>query len=234
MTTSVEPSELIISIHVPKTGGETFRDILEAMTEGHVQRDYGDRPLAPPTIGQRLRLAAASPHLEPGTRAVHGHFIATKYFRRYPQARYMAWLREPVERLASHYHYWKRKPDRQNPTCRRLLDQDLSLAAFAALPEMRDVQARFLGAVPVRRLDFVGLTERYEASLELFRRAFYPGLASDTERYNANPERGDDRYVLDDATRAAIASLNERDIRLYGEAERRFNELLAEHGLGPS
>ena len=89
----------------------------------------------------------------------------------------MAWFREPVERLASHYHYWKRKPDRQNPTCQRLIEEDLSLEAFAALPEMRDVHARFLGEVPPERLAFVGLTERYDDSMDLFRRAFYPGPA---------------------------------------------------------
>jgi hypothetical protein len=144
----------------------------------------------------------------------------------------MAWLREPVERLASHYHYWKRNPDRQNPTCRRLIEEDLTLEAFAALPEMRDVQARFLGAVPVSRLDFVGLTERYDDSLELFRRAFYPELALDTERHNANPERSADGYDLEDETRTALARLNERDTRLYAEAEVRFAELLAEHGVG--
>ena len=104
---------------------------------------------------------------------MHGHFIATKYWRRYPDARYMAWFREPVERLASHYHYWKRKPDRKNPTCQRLIEEDLSLEAFAALPEMRDVQARFLGEVPPERLAFVGITERYDESMDLFRRAFY-------------------------------------------------------------
>lgn len=229
-----EANELIVSIHVPKTGGETFRDILEAMTDGHVQRDYADRPLAPPSVGRRLRLAAARPHLEPGTRAVHGHFIATKYYRRFPEARYMAWLREPVERLASHYHYWKRSPDRQNPTCRRLIEEDLSLPAFAALPEMRDVQTRFLGEVPVARLDFVGLTERYQTSLELFRRAFYPGLVVDGERRNVNPERSGEGYGLDEATRAAIADLNREDVQLYAEAERRFEELLAENGLALS
>ena len=133
---------------MPKTGGETFRDILEAMSDGHLQRDYGDRPLAPPSIRQRIRLATARPHLDPGTRVVHGHFIATKYWRRYPDARYMAWFREPVERLASHYHYWKRKPDHKNPTCQKLLSEDLSLEAFAALPEMRDVQARYALDLP--------------------------------------------------------------------------------------
>ena len=199
-----QATELIVSIHVPKTGGETFRDILEELTEGHLQRDYGDRPLAPMSVRQRLRLATARPHLEPATRAVHGHFIATKYWRRYPDARYMAWFREPVERLASHYYYWKRKPDRKNPTCERLIEEDLSLEAFAALPEMRDVQARFLGEVPPERLAFVGITERYDESIDLFRRAFYPDLPATAERTNANPERGGDGYDLDPSVRAII------------------------------
>ncbi|MEX1335331.1 MAG: hypothetical protein AB1Z66_08535 [Candidatus Limnocylindrales bacterium] len=90
------PADLIVSIHVPKTGGEGFRDILEALTEGHLQRDYADRPLAPLSLRQRVRLPSARPMREPGVRAVHGHFIANKYWRRYPHARYMAWFREPV------------------------------------------------------------------------------------------------------------------------------------------
>jgi hypothetical protein len=224
-----QASELIVSIHVPKTGGETFRDILEALTEGHLQRDYADRPLAPLTIRQRMRLATARPHLQPGTRAVHGHFIATKYWRRYPEAHYMAWFRDPVERLASHYHYWKRKPDRQNPTCRKLIEEDLSLAAFAALPEMRDVHARFLGEVPPERLAFVGITERYDDSVELFRRAFFPALPATTEQVNVNPDRSGERYDLEPATRSAIEALNTADMAVYEAATNRFEQLLAAH-----
>ncbi len=224
-----QATELIVSIHIPKTGGETFRDILEALTEGHLQRDYGDRPLAPLTLRQRARLATARPHLQPDTRAVHGHFIATKYWRRYPQARYMAWFREPVERLASHYHYWKRKPDRKNPTCQKLIEEDLSLPAFAALPEMRDVQARFLGDVPPAKLAFVGITERYDDSIDLFRRAFYPALSATTERVNANPEREGERYDLDAAVRLEVERLNAADMALYDAVVARFESLLAEH-----
>ena len=139
----------------------------------------------------------------------------------------MAWFREPVERLASHYHYWKRNPDRGNPTCRRLIEEDLSLVAFAALPEMRDVHARFLGEVPPERLDFVGITERYDDSIDLFRRDHFPDLPATTERVNANPERAGDRYDLDTSTRAAIEALNAADMRLHAAAVARFEALLA-------
>ena len=224
-----QTTQLIVSIHVPKTGGETFRDILEALTDGHLQRDYADRPLAPMNLRQRIRLATARPHLEPDTLAVHGHFIATKYWRRYPDAGYMAWFREPVERLASHYHYWKRKPDHKNPTCQKLLSEDLSLEAFAALPEMRDVHARFLGEVPASALAFVGITERYDESIDLFRRAFYPALPPATERVNANPDREGASYQLEPATREAIERLNEADMAVYAAALARFEQLLSEH-----
>jgi hypothetical protein len=231
MSASIDTTELMISIHVPKTGGESFRDVLEQVTDGHLQRDYGDQPLAPLTLRHRFELARARPHLEPGTRAVHGHFVATKYWRRFPGARYLIWMREPVERLASHYHYWRRKPDRSNPTCRRLLEEDLSLVAFAALPELRDVQARLLGDVPVEALAFVGITERYDESIELFRRALAPDLPILAARTNANPERTGERYDLDPGVRAAIADLNGRDREVYGRALARFERLLAAYGM---
>jgi len=226
-----QSTDLIVSVHVPKTGGEAFRDTLEQLSEGHLERDYGDRPLAPSTPRQRLRLALSRPALKPDTRVVHGHFVATKYWRRYPGARYVAWFREPVERLASHYFYWRRKPDMKNPTCRRLIEEDLSVQAFAALDEMRDVQSRFLGQVPVSKLAFVGLTERYDESIELFRRSFHPDLQVAVHRQNANPDRMGARYDLDAPTREAIAALNVADIHLYAEAQARFAELLHENGM---
>jgi hypothetical protein len=224
-------TELIVSIHIPKTGGESFRELLESLAGGHLQRDYGDRPLAPMSRLDRYRLARRRVELEPGTTVVHGHFIATKYWRRYPNARYVAWFREPVERLASHYHYWKRHPDRSNPTCRRLIDEDLSLEAFAALPEMRDVQSRFLGQVPMSRLAFVGLTERFDESIELFRRAFYPALDVSVTQTNANPERSGARYDLEPGVRRAIEQLDRADMRLYAAARARFEELLRKQGM---
>ncbi len=162
---------------------------------------------------------------------MHGHFIATKYWHRYPDAHYIAWFREPVERLASHYHYWKRNPDPQHPVCRRLIEEDLSLEAFAALPEMRDVQSRLLGEVPVDALAFVGITERYDDSLELFRRIFDPGLEPGATRKHVNPERSGDRYQLDPAVRSAIAELNAADMALYPRAVARHEELRQAQGM---
>jgi hypothetical protein len=228
----VSGAGLIVSVHVPKTGGISFREVLEELADGHIERDYDDRPLSPTTRWQRIRRALRRTALAPGTRVVHGHFVATKYWRRYPEARYLAWFRQPVERLVSHYHYWQREPDPENANCRRLHDEKLSLEEFAAIPEMRDVHARFLGEVQVDALAFVGITEAYDASLELFRRTFCPERAIAASQHNTNPDRPGATYDLEPGVRDALEALNRADLELYERAVARHRELLTAHGLG--
>lgn len=219
-------NELIVSVHIPKTGGVSFREVLVELADGHLVQDYDDRPLAPRSRWRSLRARLRRVDLPPGTRVVHGHFVAAKYWRAYPEARFVSWFRDPVERLASHYHYWLREPDPRNATCRRLLEEKLALPAFAALPEMRDVHARFLGGVPVEAFAFVGLTEAFEAGMELFGRLFCPERRIELGRRNANPERRGERYDIEPGERAAIAALNRVDLDLYARARARYEELL--------
>jgi hypothetical protein len=220
-------SELIVSVHVPKTGGVTFREALEGLAEGHLVLDYDDRPLAPRSLVRSLRERLRRVELPPGTRVVHGHFVASKYHRRYPGARFVTWFRDPIERLASHYHYWLREPDPKNPTCRRLLEERLTLEQFGALPEMRDVHARFLGGVPVEAFAFVGLTEAFDAGMELFQRLFGPARPLEVGRRNANPDRRGERYELPPGVREALAANNRRDLELYARARARYEALRA-------
>lgn len=224
-------SDLIVSVHIPKTGGVSFREMLGELAGGRMVQDYADRPLAPRSRWAALRERLRRVSLPEGTRVVHGHFVAAKYWRAYPEARFVAWFRDPVERLASHFHYWQREPDPQNPTCRRLLEEKLSLLEFAALPEMRDVHARFLGGVPVERFAFVGLTERFDEGMELFRRLFCPELRFEAARRNVNPARSGERYELGPQERAALAALNEADLALHARALARYEELRAAAAL---
>lgn len=218
-------SDLIVSVHIPKTGGVTFREMLEALAAGRMVQDYADRPLAPRSRWRALRERLRRVELPPGTRVVHGHFVAAKYWRAVPEARFVTWLRDPVERLASHYHYWLREPDLAHPTCRRLVEEQLSLEAFAALPELRNVQSRFLAGVPLERFAFVGLTERFAADMERFRVQFCPERAIEIVRRNANPAREGDRYPLAPDAREAIAALNRADLALYASARAGCEEM---------
>ncbi|HEX2484036.1 MAG TPA: hypothetical protein VHQ66_01975 [Myxococcota bacterium] len=218
-------SEPIVSVHIPKTGGVTFREALAAAAGGRVVLDYDDRPLAPRSFARALRERLRRVELPPDARAVHGHFVASKYRRRYPNARFVTWFRDPVERLASHYYYWLREPDPKNATCRRLLEERLDIVAFGALPEMRDVHARFLGAVPVEDFAFVGLTEAFDEGMALFQRLFGLATPPTSPRRNANPERRGERYDLAPDVRAALERIHAADVALYARARARFEAL---------
>jgi hypothetical protein len=218
-------SALVVSVHVPKTGGVSFREVLSELAEGHIVFDYDDRPIAPRSRLRALRERLRRVELPPGTRVVHGHFLAAKYARRVPDARFVTWLRDPIERLASHYHYWQREPDPEHPTCRRLLERRLTLVEFGALPEMRNVQARFLAGVPIERFAFVGLTEAYDEGMDLFAHLFGRGRPLEAGRRNANPERRGERYEIPPAERTALEALHRDDLALYARARARFEAL---------
>ncbi len=218
--------DLIVSIHIPKTAGRSFRQTLGEVAPGHIQGDYGNQPSAAPTPWRQLRERFMAPKMKPGTRIVHGHFVGAKYWRHFPEATYIAWVRDPVERLASHYYFWQRGPRMQNPACRKMIEEKLSLQEFAALPEMRNVQAGFLKGVPMSALAFIGITEQYDRSIALFRQMLFPQTDVEPTRRNVNPERANSGsgYEMEPDVRETIRQLNQGDQALYDEAVSRFDE----------
>ncbi|MFN2288275.1 MAG: hypothetical protein ABR578_08085 [Chromatocurvus sp.] len=224
---------MLISLHLPKTAGTSFRALLEAHYGDRLIDDYADRPLHERVAARRTRAVRAGIGLLlhadrlRGVDAVHGHFLAIKYslWSSGSGWRRVTWLRDPVERLASHYHYWRRSfdADTAGPLHRRMMEEDWSLERFCLGPELRNVYRQFLWGVPLARLDFVGITEYYATDAEDFARRFLglselPGLQS-SETENANPA-ATVRYVDDVELRARIERHHAADVALYREALR--------------
>jgi len=153
---------------------------------------------------------------------IHGHFLASKYEKRFPGARFIVWFRDPVERLLSHYYFWLREPDMDNATCRRMILEKMSLLGFAALKEMRNVHSRFLSGKDLDTFDFIGITEEYTRSLQLFKKIFFPCVDIDFSIRNENPNRKGTSYEVDENTRHTIARYNQVDLDLYKRARKRF------------
>jgi hypothetical protein len=206
---------MIVSIHIPKTAGSSFKELLVRHFGQRTCLCYEQTPLRYRTEGHEI------PPVEVGMRGdcavVHGHFVADRLIL--PPGtvpRYAAWLRHPVERLISHYYFWIRQPYMDQPLCRRLVEERMDIEAFAAEDAMRDLQTFFLGQMPASRYAFIGITERFTESVERFNAAF--GTELQTEHaVNANPDRkGDDyRTMVGVRTYDAIAALNPEDMALY-------------------
>jgi hypothetical protein len=222
----------LISVHIPKTGGVSFRQLLQRVYgAAGVVFDYADRILDPGALYQTDRAQwerterrpfIARVEADPDVRVIHGHFAARKYGGVFPEAARVVWLREPVARLVSHYHYWRGLPHGGHGLHRRLLEENLSLEEFASLPLMQDSMSRqFLEGVGLEGFDFVGRQEFFDEDLAALARLL-GWVSSELVGPSAVENRSEDSAAslasLDGPTRQRLQELNPADIALYRQA----------------
>jgi hypothetical protein len=213
---------LLISLHLPKTAGASFLDSLENHFGDRLVRDYKDLPINTPAPVRKAGALGAcfrnSLRAVPDVDCIHGHFLPLKYrlLARRRDVKFATWMRDPVERLASHYHFWKRtyKPGKAPALQRAVVEDDWSFERFALGPELRNIYAQFLWLFPLRRFDFIGITEHYERDFARFTRRFL-GVAMSEQKINVNVEKRGRNYVEDASLRARIEAHHARDMNLY-------------------
>lgn len=222
----------LVSCHVPKCAGFSFQRHLTHLFRKRAIWDYNhtDRPGYKQGPPQHYILSELR-HPKKVT-VIHGHFFLSKYHN-IPNIQRAMWFRHPVDRLLSHYYYWLRGPDMDHPNCRALHEQGLSVVQFAKIPELRNVFTRFLDGEKMTELNWVGIIERYQDSIDLFYAMYAtgrdPGEIKPHENKNvAHPEG----YELDKAAREEIERLNAEDMRLYDIAQGMFDRLIERYGNG--
>ena len=212
----------LVSVHVPKTAGTSFRAILDQV--------YGaDRVYTVyPTPNNRATLLRT--HEEwladsvalcragrSGPRVVHGHFLMKWYADRFPHAPAITWLRDPVDRIASFYFMWREMAPwpTASPLQQAVRRGDLDLLAFARAPAIRDqVTRQFVGSSAGRGLSFIGIQERFDDDVaRLGRLLGWPPVQVPRENVNVSAAYRD--RSVDGEMRAAIAALNPADTSLY-------------------
>jgi hypothetical protein len=155
-------TEVIISVHAPKTAGRSFAVWLESVFgSGQIVRDNADRPIDPKSemnvdpAGFLSRYGAAR-QLPKGALVVHGHFWAKKYERTENAVR-VTFLRDPIERMISHYYFWLNTPGDGHSLHQRVLDEGMGMLDFARLPQMRGCyRDYFFRDVNMAGFDFIG------------------------------------------------------------------------------
>jgi hypothetical protein len=221
---------LIAFVHIPKTAGGTLKSVLSEALGREALHDSGNYLRDPETT------VAQSFPLRRGQRITIGHVPYGLYRERLPgDTRYITLLREPVDRVISHYY-------------RHLAGKAGTLpdALESGMPQLTNLMTRFLcghidilGELPDGALDdakanlegftFVGFQERFDESLLLLlERIGVPQLA-----YGASRHVSESRPSLDDLAeeeRAIIAAHNQLDVELYRWARGRFDAELEARG----
>lgn len=224
---------MIFSVHVPKTGGTSFRHLLEKRFKDRLAIYYGPRDAN--TDGRldgvhRSGLVEALPRLaDGGVEVLHGHLrLDLMPSAVADPAQVWMWLRDPVERTISHYFFLK-EGDGQGRIATRIRSEQISLLDFAASPRALNLQSKFIGGLALEKLGFVGVTERYDDCVGLL---FGGKLPAQKRVWNRTRQKPD----VDEAVRRRIAEINAVDVALYGHARKVVAARLSQSrppGAGP-
>ena len=216
---------MLISLHLPRTAGTSFRKSLALHFGSRLLMDYRDFPINTPKLKRNISasLKGVSNLFRDYNEieCIYGHFLPIKYFLlgKKTDVKFITWMRDPVERLISHYFYWKRTydPKRAQALHRRVVEEGWTLESFCLSDEMRNFYSQFLWEFSLSNFHFVGITEHYEDDFQCFSREFL-GTSLPMFSENSNPDRESGKYYCDKTLRKKIEDFHAKDIQLYHRA----------------
>jgi hypothetical protein len=259
VTRGNSPHPLIAFVHIPKTAGGTVSSMFVAAYSKYGMHKAGNY-LKGPDLAER-KIAKADAGWEnwhrQGGRVTVGHMPYGLYRTYLPRNTcYMTFLREPVDRVLSHYY---RHIHRQNlgragiqkkkrPGARAKADSIEQALVDMNLPQLNNLSTRFLcGRDPfeelpdsalddakenLRTFEFVGIQERFEESLVLLQRMFGLGGLPYVDRHVSNEGARPRVDEISDEQRALIEERNRLDAELYRFGLGLFEESVAAAGDG--
>ena len=207
----------IISIHVPRTAGTAFKDVIrQVYSSEEIFFDYPHKGL----IRNRM-LRKPKPEIK----IIHGHFPAPKYNQKFPGAKKIIWLRSPIKRLVSLYFFWKSwqilvASDRQD--LENYQEANLSFIEFVEKPEMQNlIKLNFLQNEQLKDFYFVGIQNFFSEDLhELSVMLNWPEYKLETQNTNPYPEYNllVKEVLSNQEIVNKISAINHEDIEIYQEA----------------
>ncbi len=207
----------LISIHIPKTAGRSFYQILKWA--------YGDSIGQPHNRGKHVineRFDESLINFDT-TEVIHGHYyyrhIAHIHAENNPKV--IVWLRSPVDRVISNYYY-NINMNLQKPWKKYAKERkELTLLEFANRPGRQNTMSNFLSGIDPSELFFVGITERFDSDVKRLGQM----LGWETPIPEIFENKGTDYYSNIDVPtkfedisgdmRSVIKDLNAKDVELY-------------------
>jgi len=222
---------MFIFLHIPKTGGSTFNFV--------IGNNFGIT--ACPTNHAKKKEFTQSDldfarNAYPRLRCITGHNLVQPLKYCVPDPFYATFVREPVARVISHYQMTVHDDRDQNRMSfeeslqKNDLLQNLQVKLMAGKPDV-DEAKRFL-----EKCSFVGVTERFDLSLEVLNRLSPRKWRLNYCRRRVAKDNAVQKSLLADNRLMDVArDSNKLDLELYRFAvEEIFPKLCTKAGMSPS
>lgn len=154
---------------------------------------------------------------------IHGHFLPAKYDQLYhhDEANYVIWLRDPVDRLVSHYYFLKSEvaeKKKQSPFQNKVINENWSLEAFCFNKTIQNLINKMLKNFPIDKFEFIGTTHNYEEDLTRFSKKYFQ-IKRPYIRKAVNKNNMFTSYeAIDDDFRKKVNAFHKKDADLYKRA----------------
>lgn len=148
---------MIISIHIPKTGGSSFGEILKSVYGENLWINYGQ---------QWNAMTSKKNLISSNIECLHGHFEFNAFDEEFPESQKITWLRDPVERTISLYNHIMNRPDQGNEIIMDIYQNKPSLNEFSGIPWIRNQGLNYLVDSTPSDFKFIGFLENFTASLQ--------------------------------------------------------------------
>jgi hypothetical protein len=155
---------------------------------------------------------------------MHGHLWEKKFFMANPDAKLICWLREPAQRLFSHYEFFKRYPQPGNKRYENFKNRKQTFLEFATDQLNVNIQTRVLDGVLIEEFSSIGIVEKIDRSLKKFSEDFNQNFVIEgTYSLNKNLKRRGEQYQINETELKVIKEKNEDDYNSYNGILDSFN-----------